>query len=78
MKKILLFALFFSFLAPGCALDRREYEDLKATQEEFRAQLSELRQANETINRNIAAAIQELDALKDQLAAIPPKTRRVN
>jgi predicted nucleic acid-binding Zn-ribbon protein len=78
MKKIILFALFIGLLAPGCALDRREYEELKATQEEFRAQLAELRQANETINRNIAAAIQELDALRAQLAAIPPRVRRTN
>ncbi|MDR1873319.1 MAG: hypothetical protein LBS60_15585 [Deltaproteobacteria bacterium] len=78
MKKLLYLALFLFFLVPGCALDRREYEELKATQDEFRAQLAELRQANETINRNITVAIQELEALKAQLAAIPPRTRRVN
>ncbi|MDR0548905.1 MAG: hypothetical protein LBI10_05785 [Deltaproteobacteria bacterium] len=78
MKKIFFFALLIGFLLPSCALDRREYEELKATQEEYRAQLAELRQANETINRNITAAIQELDALKAQLAAVPQKNRRVN
>jgi cell division protein FtsB len=78
MKKIALTASLLFMFSVGCAMDRREYEDLKATQEEFRAQLNELRQANETINRNITAAIQELDALKAQLAAIPPKARRNN
>jgi cell division protein FtsB len=78
MTKLLSLALFLLFLAPACALDRREYEELKNTQDEFRAQLAELRQANETINRNITVAIQELEALKAQLAAIPPRTRRLN
>ncbi|MDR1576875.1 MAG: hypothetical protein LBT86_01420 [Deltaproteobacteria bacterium] len=74
MRKIIWLAFFF-LLASGCVLDRREYEELKATQEEYRAQLTELRQTNETINRNITAAYIELESLKTQLAAIPPRKR---
>jgi hypothetical protein len=74
MRKFFWLA-FFILLVPGCGLDRREYEELKATQDEFRAQLVELRQTNETINRNIAAAFMELETLKAQLAAIPPRKK---
>jgi chromosome segregation ATPase len=59
-------------------MDRWEYEELKATQEDYRAQLTETRQANETINRNITAAFKELETLKAQLAAIPPRSAGAN
>jgi chromosome segregation ATPase len=78
MKYILLFLMSSLFLTAGCTLDRREYDELKATQDEYRAQLLELRQANETINRNIRAAYQELEALKAQLAAVPVRPPRSN
>ena len=55
-------------LLAGCTLDSREYEDLKAHKEEYLVQIAELRQANETINRNITATYAELEDLKARLA----------
>jgi hypothetical protein len=55
-------------LIPGCTLDSREYESLKALKEEYLVRIAELRQANDTINRNITATYLELEALKARLA----------
>jgi uncharacterized coiled-coil DUF342 family protein len=53
---------------PACGLNRTEYERLRAMRDEYLAQLSEIRQNNETINRNIASAYQELEVLRNRLA----------
>ncbi|MDR1395232.1 MAG: hypothetical protein LBK52_03545 [Deltaproteobacteria bacterium] len=76
MKIRFLILLLCLLMPSACTLDRREYEELKAAQDEYRAQLQDLRQANETINRNITAAFQELEALRSQLAALPPRPLR--
>ncbi|MDR2613364.1 MAG: hypothetical protein LBG06_11315 [Deltaproteobacteria bacterium] len=53
---------------PSCTLDSQEYENLKGLRDEYRAQIADLRQANETINRNILATYLELESLKARLA----------
>jgi hypothetical protein len=62
----LALALFLGLTA-GCTLDSREHDELKALKEEYLVQISELRQANDTINRNITATYLELEALKARL-----------
>jgi hypothetical protein len=52
----------------SCTLDSKDYEDMKHIRDEYRLQIADLRQANETINRNILATYQELDSLKARLA----------
>jgi hypothetical protein len=53
---------------PGCGMNRTEYEKMRALRDEYLAQLSEIRQSNEIINRNIVQAYQELDVLRTRLA----------
>jgi uncharacterized coiled-coil DUF342 family protein len=64
---IILIAFSLGILS-GCTLDSREYDELKALKEEYLVQIAELRQANDTINRNITATYVELDALKTRLS----------
>lgn len=54
-------------LIPGCGFNRAEYEKMIALRDEYIGQLSEVRQNNEIINRNIISAYQELDVLKTRL-----------
>jgi uncharacterized coiled-coil DUF342 family protein len=55
-------------LLPGCGLNRTEYEKMRALRDEYLSQLAEIRQSNETVNRNIVSAYQELDVLQTRLA----------
>ena len=64
----LAIALAITVLLSGCGLNRTEYEKMRALRDEYIAQLSEIRQANEIINRNIVSAYQELDVLRTSLA----------
>jgi uncharacterized coiled-coil DUF342 family protein len=67
MKKLVLFMAFSFFImisAPSCTGDRAEYDRLKALRDEYRAELTQLRQANDTINKNITSAYQELENLQ--------------
>ncbi|MDR2338884.1 MAG: hypothetical protein LBF40_01925 [Deltaproteobacteria bacterium] len=61
-------ALLCLSLAQGCTLDSREHEELRSLREEYLVRIAELRQANDTINRNITATYLELEALKVRLA----------
>jgi predicted nucleic acid-binding Zn-ribbon protein len=67
----------FALLALGaCTLDSQEYENLKSLRDEYRAQIADLRQANETINRNILATYMELESLEARLAEEEEAKRR--
>ncbi|MDR1110437.1 MAG: hypothetical protein LBP92_07030 [Deltaproteobacteria bacterium] len=68
MKPILaLLAVLALVAAPGCGLNRSEYDRMRDIKNEYLAQLAEIRQANETINRNILSAYQELGVLRARL-----------
>jgi hypothetical protein len=45
--------------------------------DEYLSQLTEIRQTNETINRNIASAYQELEVLRNRLAERAAQVREV-
>jgi uncharacterized coiled-coil DUF342 family protein len=62
---ILVFVVFL--LIPGCGLNRSEYDKMRGIRDEYLAQLAEIRQANDTINRNIISAYQELKVLRARL-----------
>ena len=64
---LILAPLLGLILFAGCTLDSREYEQLKALKDEYLVQIAELRQANDTINRNITATYQEMEDLKEKL-----------
>jgi uncharacterized coiled-coil DUF342 family protein len=53
--------------AAGCGLNRSEFDRMRAVRDEYLAQLAEVRQANDTINRNIVSAYQELEVLRARL-----------
>jgi hypothetical protein len=55
-------------LLSGCGLNRTEYEKMRSLRDEYIGQLSEIRQSNEVINRNIISAYQELDVLRTRMA----------
>jgi hypothetical protein len=74
-KTAILALAAFAFL-PSCTLDSQEYENLKNLRDEYRAQIADLRQANETINRNIMATYLELETLKARLAEEEEVRRR--
>ncbi|MDR3155333.1 MAG: hypothetical protein LBW85_13975 [Deltaproteobacteria bacterium] len=65
---LLPLALVAALAVPACTLDSEEYESLKSLRDEYRVQIADLRQANETINRNILATYLELESLKARLA----------
>ncbi|MDR1310086.1 MAG: hypothetical protein LBL95_09375 [Deltaproteobacteria bacterium] len=68
MKPILaLLAILALVPVPGCGLNRSEYDRMRDIRNEYLAQLAEIRQANETINRNILSAYQELGVLRARL-----------
>jgi hypothetical protein len=54
-------------LAPACGLNRNEYDRLRDIRSDYIAQLSEIRQANETIGRNISSTYKEIEVLKTRL-----------
>ncbi|MDR1296705.1 MAG: hypothetical protein LBO05_04880 [Deltaproteobacteria bacterium] len=54
-------------MLPGCGLNKAEYDKMRAIRDEYLAQLAETRQVNDTINRNIASAYQELVVLRARL-----------
>jgi hypothetical protein len=64
-----------SLSATSCTLDSQDYENLKHIRDEYRIQIADLRQANETINRNILATYQELESLKSRLSEAEEKHR---
>jgi hypothetical protein len=67
--RILLAAAALAALSPAsCTLDTSDYENLKHIRDEYRLQIADLRQSNETINRNILATYVELETLKARLA----------
>ncbi|MDR1039481.1 MAG: hypothetical protein LBR80_04805 [Deltaproteobacteria bacterium] len=64
---IIPLALLAALFVPSCTLDSQDYENLQQIRDEYRIQIADLRQANETINRNILATYQELELLKARL-----------
>jgi hypothetical protein len=64
--------------AASCTLDSQDYENLKNIRDEYRIQIADLRQANETINRNILATYQELESLQARLAEEEEKRRNAD
>jgi hypothetical protein len=64
-----------SLAVPSCTLDSQDYENLKHIRDEYRIQIADLRQANETINRNILATYLELESLQARLAEEEEKLR---
>jgi hypothetical protein len=54
-------------LAGSCGLDRTERDAMRSLKDQYLAELSEIRQANDTINRNIISAYQELELLRTRL-----------
>jgi hypothetical protein len=68
MKPFLAFLVFSALaLSPGCGLNRTEHDRLRDIHSEYLAQLAEIRQANETISRNIASAYKEIEVLNARL-----------
>jgi uncharacterized coiled-coil DUF342 family protein len=72
----LAFILTVLYLVPACANNRAEYERLRSIRDDYLTQLSELRQANDTINNNIIAAYQEIENLKNLLEEKRAQERR--
>jgi hypothetical protein len=70
--KASIFCSFGSFLSlvlfSACTFDTQEYDELKNLREEYIAEINELRQMNEILNRNITATYLELESLKARLA----------
>ncbi|MDR2461452.1 MAG: hypothetical protein LBE38_11870 [Deltaproteobacteria bacterium] len=64
---IFILASVLSLTLFSCSFDNKEYEDLKSLKSEYLALITEQRQANETMNRNIAATYSELESLKARL-----------
>ncbi|MDR0622507.1 MAG: hypothetical protein LBJ61_11645 [Deltaproteobacteria bacterium] len=61
-------ALALAFLlVPGCGLNRGEYDRQRDIRSEFLAQLTEIRQANEIIGRNITSTYQEIEVLRSRI-----------
>jgi hypothetical protein len=67
MKIILVCLLLVFFALPGCGYNRAEYERMKSLRDEYLTELAEARQTNEIINRNIFAAYQEIEVLRNRL-----------
>jgi hypothetical protein len=68
MKPFLAFlAILIFILSPGCGLNRAEYDRMRDIRNGYITQLSEIRQANETISRNIMSAYKEIEVLKSRL-----------
>jgi hypothetical protein len=63
-----LLLIMAGLLLPGCGFNRTEHEKMLAMRDEYISQLSEIRQNNEIVNRNIVSAYQELDVLRTRLA----------
>ncbi len=54
----------------ACVVDDAEYDEALRQRDEYRAQLRELYQNNDTLNRQIAGVYAECEALSDKLALI--------
>jgi hypothetical protein len=72
MKKFLAFMSLLSLLAlalslPGCGRNRSDYDRQREIRTDFLSQLSEIRQANEIIGRNIDSTYQEIAILRTRL-----------
>ncbi|MDR2368063.1 MAG: hypothetical protein LBF58_08150 [Deltaproteobacteria bacterium] len=57
-------------LTPGCGLNRSEYDRQRDIRGEYLSQLSEIRQANETIGRNISSTYKEIAVLRIRLELV--------
>ncbi|MDR1657268.1 MAG: hypothetical protein LBT47_06905 [Deltaproteobacteria bacterium] len=67
MKWVLPLIVLSISLLSACSFNRSEYDNMLTLRDEYLAQLSEIRQSNEIISRNIISAYQELEVLKNRL-----------
>ncbi|MDR2302837.1 MAG: hypothetical protein LBF38_12475 [Deltaproteobacteria bacterium] len=63
----LLSLLLAALIVPGCGRNRSDYDRQREIRTEFLSQLTEIRQANEIIGRNIDSTYQEISILRTRL-----------
>ncbi|MDR2442011.1 MAG: hypothetical protein LBE31_00645 [Deltaproteobacteria bacterium] len=67
MLRIVAIVILAVPLLSSCGFNRTEYDNLQAMRDEYLIRLSEIRQTNEIISRNIVGAYQELEVLRRRL-----------